>query len=388
MMIGRTKQALAIVVILSLAVADRVVRAESPPELALEPLKTHVTTLASPEFGGRRGVGILKASQYIIHAFQELGLEPLFDGRFTQDIPARQEGLVLGRNVGAKLIGSDPKLRDEWIILAAHYDHLGVRQDGALMPGADDNATGVAMLLEVARALVKGPEKPKRSVMFVGFDLEEAGLFGSRHFAEHPPVPLQQVALLVTADMIGRSLGGVCDSYVFVFGTEHAPGLRPWIDQAAARQPDLRVGLLGTDVIGTRSDYGPFRSREIPYLFFTTGENPDYHTPRDTADTIDYPKLQAISQVILGVMRQAGAAETVPKWSAEPDNPFTEAITIHDVLRTLLDHRETLKIGPAQAILMKNALRNLDAVLQRGTITPAERAGLVQVARLVLVSVL
>ena len=102
-----------------------------------------------------------------------------------------------------------------------------------LYPGADDNASGVAMMLEVARCLAAAPERPRRSVMFVGFDLEEIGLWGSRYFVEHPPVPLERVALFVTADMIGRSLGGVCDPYVFVMGTEHAPGLRPWIERAA-----------------------------------------------------------------------------------------------------------------------------------------------------------
>jgi Peptidase family M28 len=387
-MMRRRLWTVGIVAILVVASASRRARAEGPPEMDLERLKAHVTTLASPEFGGRRGVGILKASQYLIQAFQELGLEPLFEGSFTQDIPARQEGLILGRNVGAKLVGSDPKLRDQWIILGAHYDHLGVRQDGALFPGADDNASGVAMMLEAARALAKGSERPKRSIMFLGFDLEESGLFGSRYFAEHSPVPLEQVALFLNADMIGRSLGGVCEPYVFVIGTERAPGLRPWVDQAAAGERDLRIGLLGTDMIGTRSDYGPFRSREVPYLFFSTGENPVYHTPQDTADTINYPKLQAISRVILGVLRQAVAADEVPKWSLEPDNPIAEAVTIRDVLRTLLDNRETLKVGPAQAILMKNALRNLDAIVKRGEMTPTERAGLVQVARLVLVSVL
>ena len=73
--------------------------------------------------------------------------------------------------------------------------------------------------------------------MFIGFDLEEIGLFGSRYFVAHPPVPLKQVALFITADMIGRALGGICDVHVFVLGTEHAPGLRPWIDEAARDRP-------------------------------------------------------------------------------------------------------------------------------------------------------
>ena len=88
--------------------------------------------------------------------------------------------------------------------------------------------------------------------------------------------------------MIGRSLAGVCESHVFVMGTENAPGLRPWIDEAAKGRP-LTVGLLGADILVlNRSDYGPFRSRGIPFLFFTTGENPRYHKPDDTAETLNY----------------------------------------------------------------------------------------------------
>ena len=83
------------------------------------------------------------------------------------------------------------------------------------------------MMLEVARSIVQGPSPPKRSMMFIGFDLEEVGLFGSRYFVAHPPVALEKVVLFITADMIGRSLAGVCASHVFVMGTENAPGLRP-----------------------------------------------------------------------------------------------------------------------------------------------------------------
>src|SRR5206468_2616987 len=126
----------------------------------------------------------------------------------------------------------------------------------------------------------------------------------------------------------------------------------------------------------------------VPYLFFTTGENPLYHTPRDTADSLNYPKLEAISRVIHGVVRRAAAAATVPKWTSVPDNPLSEAVTIRDVLRALLDHRATLKLGAAQTLLMKNTLRSLDAIVARGTITPSERSGVVRAVRLVLITVL
>ncbi len=350
-------------------------------------LRAHVSALASPAFGGRSGAGARKSAEYIAEAFRELRLEPLFADGYFQEIPASGPGHPRGRNVGARLLGSDPALRDQWIVVSAHYDHLGV-QRGELYPGADDNASGVAMMLEVARAIVQGPARPRRSLMFVGFDQEEIGLYGSRYFVEHPPVSLDRLALFVTADMIGRALGGVCEPYVFVMGTEHSPGLRLWIERAARDRP-ITVGLLGADLLMiNRSDYGPFRAREVPFLFFSTGENPRYHTPLDTPETLNYAKLEAISRTILDVVRQATDAETVPKWRPVPDNPLAEAVTIRDVIRTFLENRDRLDIGAGQVYLMKNTLRNLNGVIARHAITPEERTAMVRMARLFLISVL
>jgi hypothetical protein len=366
--------------ILTAAAGFRSVTRAGPPDQVR--LEREVATLASAEYAGRRGEGGRKAAAHLVARFQELGLEPLFDGSYEQTIPGDEPG----RNVGARLRGSDPARQDEWIILSAHYDHLGIR-GGVLYPGADDNASGVAMMLEVARDLTRSAVRPPRSVMFIGFDLEEVGLFGSRYFVEHSPVPLDRIKLFITADMIGRALGGVCTPNVFVMGTEHAPALRPWVDAAARGEP-LVVSLLGSDLLVlNRSDYGPFRARKVPYLFFSTGENPCYHSPRDTAETLDYVKLAAISRTILGVVRQASSAPAVPAWRPVPDNPLAEAVAVRDVLRTLLDHRQELKIAPAQTLLMTNTLHSLDAIVARGTITPAERTAMVNVARIVLFSV-
>jgi hypothetical protein len=365
----------------------RPARAEDSPRPERERLRSEVFLLASPEFAGRRHDGGEKTAAHLVQAFRKLGLEPLFGGDYVQPIPPAEPGRIQGRNVGARLIGTDATKRDEWVIVSAHFDHLGVR-NGVLYPGADDNASGVAMMLEVARAIVQSKEKPRRSLMFIGFDLEEVGLYGSRYFVEHSPVPLSRVALFLTADMIGRSLGGVCGPYVFVMGSEHAPGLRPWLDEAAGHKP-INLGVLGSDVLLLdRSDYGPFRTRRIPYLFFSTGENPCYHTPNDTAGTVDYPKLEAISRLIHEVVRKAVSADSVPVWNPAPDNPIAEAVTVRSILRTLLENRENLKIGTAQSYMMTNTLRRLDAIIARGSITPAERSGMVNVARIVLLSVL
>lgn len=385
MMTGIGRLGLALICCM-LAITPAASTAQEPlPEEAR--LRAEVNTLASPAFAGRRGEGGRKTAQHLVESFRALKLEPLFDGQYTQAIPDSEPGRFLGQNVGARIVGSDPKLRDEWIILAAHYDHLGVR-DGQLYPGADDNASGVAMMLEVARAVSQSPEASKRSLMFIGFDLEEIGLYGSRYFVEHSPVPLKQVSLFITADMIGRSLGGVCDPYVFVMGSEHAPGIRPWIDQASKDRP-LKVGMLGTDLLVLdRSDYGPFRAREIPYLFFSTGENPTYHTPDDRPESLNYPKLEAISRVIHKLVVQAASAPKLPTWIPAPENTIAEVAAVRDILRALLENRLTLKIGGAQLYLMNNTVRTLDAIVERGSITSSERATMVNVARLVLITIL
>ncbi len=328
-------------------------------------LREVVETLASPEFGGRSGPGADKAADLLVDRFRQLGLEGLFGGEFGQVIPGKEPNTQIGRNVGAMLRGSDPALRDQWIIVAAHYDHLGIR-GGRLYPGADDNASGVAMMLEVARCVARAPAPPRRSIMFIGFDLEENGLFGSRYFVAHSPVPLERVALFVTADMIGRSLAGVCGNHVFVIGSEHAPGLRPWIRDAGQGRP-LTVNLLGADLLVlNRSDYGPFRGRSVPFLFFTTGENPCYHTSRDTPDTLDYPKLTEIARMIHQVVRSALDAPAVPRWQAAPDNPMDEAVAIRDVLRILSKNGETVKVNVAQSYVIRNTLALLDQIVARG----------------------
>ncbi|MFO0959985.1 MAG: M28 family peptidase [Isosphaeraceae bacterium] len=369
---GTTAARLIAMIGAAIAVASGPSAAQEADDGALGRLKGDVSTLASPEYGGRRGAGARKAEAFVADAFRKAGLAPLFDGRYTQDVMATFDGkpAPIGRNVGAALPGSDPKLRDQWIIVAAHYDHLGTHQ-GEVHPGADDNASGIAMLLEVARRFAESPEKPGRSIMFVAFDLEEDGLIGSKYFVDHPPVPLDKIALNLTADMIGRSLGGVCDTYFFVLGSESAPGLRPWIELALPGEP-WKAGVLGADfLVLPRSDYGPFKARKVPFLFFSTGENPHYHAPTDVAETIDYPKLLAITGMVYKIARKAADADAVPPWTDTTEHAPGEAVTLQDVLRILLERREHLKLKPTQVGMIESTLKMVDESVPRGGFTPS-----------------
>ena len=361
-------------------------------EPELDRLKRHVETLADPSFLGRRDEGAAKARDYLSAEFHRLGLAPLFGESFRQDVVDAGGGTI-GVNVGAKLGPTDPRMGDEWVVLGVHFDHLGV-VNGTIYPGADDNATAVAMMLEVARSFVESPAAQRRGVIFVGFDLEERGpkgefgLRGSQFFVAHPPIPLERIRLFVTADMIGRSMAGLFPDDVFVLGSEREPGVRPWIDRAATGQP-VRVNLVGADVLGIdRSDYGPFRLREVPYLFFTTGESRVYHRPEDVAATIDYPKLAAISRIMNGTVRRASEEPSLPGWSAVPDHPIAEATALRRVFQTLIDPKAGLRISAYQSTLIRSAIRTAEVAEARGSMTEAERTAIVRAAQVVLFTVL
>lgn len=352
-------------------------------------VRAHVERLASWEFGGRRGLGGARAALYIADHFYESGLKPLFKTGYFQPIPAHpgdpSSEAELGRNVGAWLPGSDPRLRDQCVILSAHYDHFGVR-GGYLYPGADDNASGVAMLLEVARQLAKAPVRPRASVLFVAFDLEERGLWGSRWFAANCPWPLEKTRVFLTADMIGRSLGNMAEDYVFVMGTEHSPSLRATIADCATEK-ELDVGLLGADLIGTRSDYGPFRDLRVPFLFFSTGEHPDYHQPTDTPDRVNYEKLARVSRLILRITRHIANLPQRPAWIEQPVPDLEEVKVVHDILDQLLAQDGENAVTGLQRTFVANAHTTMGKILARGTITKGERAWLARVSLVLLATV-
>lgn len=360
-------------------------------QIAAGDVRPHVHYLASPELLGRGPEGKPAAKDYIIDVFRELKLQPLFNGDFLQRLPARvvegEPPRYLGANIGAYLPATDPQLAGEWIIVNAHYDHLGVR-NGVIYPGADDNASSIAMLLETARQLTNSPQRPRRNIAFVAFDLEEQLLWGSRWFVAHPPCPTEQIKFCITADLLGRSLGNLPMRAVFIMGSEHMPHLR---DELAALNPHgaLDLNLLGTDMVGTRSDYGPFRDLEIPFLFFSTGEHPDYHTPNDTPDKIDYDKLSDISTLIARLTHQLGQMSEIPSWKAGDPGDIMDARTIRQVTRELLraEAAGQIELGGFQRTFVTQLELKTNAAVRRGRMSPEERAWLVRSAQFLLISV-
>lgn len=374
-----------------------VVRANEPVAISTDDVRPHVEFLAGPELRGRGD----KASKelttaYIKAHFERCGLKPLFaDDDFFQLVPGTPteagEPTTLGRNIGAILPGHDPALRDEWIILSAHYDHLGTRQ-GKTFPGADDNASGVAMLLEVSRRLAAAKEKPRRSVAFVGFDLEEHLLWGSRWFVSHPPRPLKHVKLFITADMIGRSLGDLPLDTIYVLGGEYATGLKPLVKDIPP-PAGLEVSHLGIDLIGTRSDYGPFRSEKIPFLFFSSGEHPHYHTPQDTPERINYGKVARVSNLVLDVCRKVSQSDSTPEWTDTPAQDLDEVHALRRITGLLIEIDDKppadgkRRLTSVQRLLVSNVHIKAGQIIDRGTIDPTERSWLIRSSQVLLLTV-
>jgi hypothetical protein len=298
-----------------------------------------VRHLASDALEGR-GTGTAgndSAAAYIARRFSGLGLTPAFvstdarvcartgnasacDSRFVQSFVARSvaaahaglQGELPTQNVAAVVRGSDPVLRDEYVILGAHFDHLGRSAFGALDPdavnaihnGADDNASGTAAVIELARLLRRNP--PKRSVMFVTFGGEELGLLGSQYFVDHPPVPLEKVRAMLNFDMVGR----MQDDRLIVYGVATAQELDEIIAKANASAP-LRLTATG-DGFGA-SDHSSFYAKNLPVLHFFTNVHEDYHKATDDAD-----KINAV-----GIARVVALAERVTREIADRPQPLT-----------------------------------------------------------------
>ncbi len=197
-------------------------------------VKAYVAALADDTFEGRESGsrGNRAAGIYITERLKKFGLQPEgAKGSFYQPFGSYHN--ILGR-----VEGRDPALRDEVVVISAHYDHVGYGSSrnsfgpvGLIHNGADDNASGVAALLEVAEAVSQLAEKPRRSILFAFWDGEEKGLLGSKHWVEHPTVPLDHVPVMINADMVGR----LRDSGLIIYGARTSRGLR----QLISRQNDL-----------------------------------------------------------------------------------------------------------------------------------------------------
>ena len=215
-------------------------------------------------------------------------------------------------NVVAVLPGSDAQLAKEAIVFSAHMDHVGLRMDGEVFNGADDNASGTAGLLGIAQAFGKGGKRPKRSVVFLAVSGEELGLWGSAFFAAHPTWPLEQIVANVNTDMIGRSGPesgpdeiGICPSHQH---EQYSTIAR----DAAKLATHFGLGLRSGDKYYTRSDHYNFAKHDIPVVFFCDGEHEDYHMVTDHPDKLDAAKMERCARLAYWVGYQVADAKDRP----------------------------------------------------------------------------
>lgn len=322
-------------------------------------LAGHLEFIASDELLGRAtpSPGLNLAALYIATQFKRIGLEPVGDDgyyqtskwvlttierertlpsgekrvfRYTWLAPVKGavepegESFVL-KNVVGLLPGSDPQLRDTYILVTAHYDHIGIRSGAypdSICNGANDNGSSTVAVIELAEALASMPARPRRSILFMTFFGEERGLLGSGHYAEHPVVPLEKTIAMVNMEMIGRTDGEGGDQTNRTSFTGFDYSDLPLTFVEAGRQ-------LGIEVFHHEQNSGPYFMRSdnralaakgIPsHTVCVTYSYEDYHQPGDNPDKIDYENMARTTRMLaLGLIRLANSSQE-PRW--DEDNP-------------------------------------------------------------------
>lgn len=287
-------------------------------------MRQHVAYLASDALRGRDtpSPGLDSAAAYLAREFARMGLEGgAGQGGFIQRYPLRgRGGSGIAPNVVAIYRGGDPTLRNEYVVLSAHMDHVGVGRPvrgDSIYNGADDDASGTSALLEVAEAFASMPQRPARSILFLGVSGEEKGLLGSEYFSDHPTVPIGSIVANVNIDMIGRnepdsvvvigknysSLGEV----VHRMTAEHAALLG--LGAGDDRWPD--EGFFG------RSDHYNFVRKDIPAVFFFAGPHADYHQPSDEVDALDTDKAARVARLVFLTSHAVATTPQRPQWTPE-----------------------------------------------------------------------
>ena len=297
-------------------------------------MKQTVEYLASQELGGRfpATVGDTLASEFIVSQLSSLKLKPIVKGKkktayfqdFTYGKTKEQERTT--HNIIAVLPGNDKQLKHEYIVVGSHYDHLGLggQNSGSrrpdtlgVHPGADDNASGDAVVLELAKYFKK--ERAKRSIIFAFFGAEEQGLIGSKNFLEwmkkddaqriNLPADKKGIVAMVNLDMVGR----MRDNAMSVSGTGTSSEFKA---MAEAEQTKLNISCT-PDGYGP-SDHASFVAQEIPVLFLTTGGHMEYHTPDDVPSTLNYDGMQQTLDFSKLLITQIANMPTTPDYISVP----------------------------------------------------------------------
>ena len=281
-----------------------------------ERLEQHVYTLASDSLRGRQAGTeyARKAADYIVKQFEEIEIEPYFENSYLQTF---RKGKF--QNIVGIIRGNDTVLKDEYIVVGAHYDHIGA-SGKTINNGADDNASGTAALIELGRALKRHQSNLKRSVMLIAFDAEESGLVGSSYFVFRSEAPIENIKLMIALDMIGWYKASGKVKYIGSGTIKNGddlilnPQLVPSGLNVVAEKFETKYFAIGA------TDTQPFALKRIPTLWAFTGFKSPYHTPKDEAHLIDYDGMTLITEHL------SNLTETVSqKTELEPSGKFAKS---------------------------------------------------------------
>lgn len=287
-----------------------------------------------PEVANAIFAGEKQSASAIFNASYGPGLPPPFalnpEKKVSMNLASTTETIPT-QNVVGIWEGSDPVLKDEFVAVGAHYDHVGICSTGPdkICNGADDDGSGTTALLGMADALAKAPTRPKRSTLFVWHCGEEKGLWGSRYFTEYPTVPLDHVVAQLNIDMIGRSrkdgdtnpknkeLTGPHDVYV-IGSTMMSTELGEMVDSVNKSYLNLGFDKRYDDPADPnrfffRSDHFNYARKGIPIIFFFDGVHEDYHQPGDSPDKIDYQKMEQITRTVYMLLWEVSNRASRPK---------------------------------------------------------------------------
>lgn len=283
-------------------------RSTSYYAISKDQLKRHVVVLASDTFEGREAGsrGGHAAAAYIVNQLRTSLVEPVSGRGFLQEFGNGY------RNILGLIPGTDAELSDEIILIGAHFDHVGYGskensngQIGQIHNGADDNASGVAAMIELARHFRQRPVA--RPLLFAFWDAEEKGLLGSQYWVSVPTVDRKHVRFAFNTDMIGR----LREDDLEVLGTRTAPGLRNVVSTANTTT-NLHLDF-NWDIVRD-SDHFPFVERAIPFLMLCTKKHPEYHRPDDDIQTLNYDGMEKITEILLRSIRKLGEQKELPSY--------------------------------------------------------------------------
>ena len=310
-------------------------------------LRADVTYLSSDELEGRAtpSRGLDKAADYIAEQFKKTGLEPI-NGSYFQtanvaELSTRMQQYVAtlpagtpttARNVVGLLRGSDATLRDTYIIVSSHYDHVGVggSAEDKIFNGANDDASGSASVIELARAMAAANPRPKRSILFMTFFGEERGMLGSRYYGAHPLVPVASTIAQLNLEQMGRTdaTNGPQIKGANLTGFDFSDISQTLADAAATIGVRIWKDAASSDAFFGRSDNQTLADLGIPaHTISVAYDFPDYHKVTDTADKLDYDNMATVDRALaLGLLRLASDAPP-PRWneSYAPASKYVEA---------------------------------------------------------------